>query len=70
MVFRRHRELRAIECPCPTEEWMGKTPTHLKTRLEQEREIVFSYFVPNIGRFRTNVRSSPTRCMAAFASAW
>ncbi len=60
VVFRIHRELLAIECPCPTEEWMSRvvaqvTPAHLKTRLEQEREIDFSYFVPGIGRFRTNL---------------
>jgi twitching motility protein PilT len=30
-------------------------PAHLKKRLEQEREIDFSYFVPSIGRFRTNL---------------
>ena len=30
-------------------------PAHLKTRLEQERGIDFSYFVPDIGRFRTNL---------------
>ena len=60
VVFRIHRELLAIECPCPTEEWMNKvvaqvTPAHLKTRLEQDREVDFSYFVPGIGRFRTNL---------------
>ena len=30
-------------------------PAHLKNRLEREREIDFSYFVPDIGRFRTNL---------------
>jgi len=60
VVFRIHRELLTIECPSPTEEWMNRvvaqvTPAHLKTRLEQEREIDFSYFVPDIGRFRTNL---------------
>ena len=45
VVFRIHRELLAIECPNPTEEWMSKvvaqvTPVHLKTRLEQERESI------------------------------
>jgi twitching motility protein PilT len=39
---------------------MGKmveavTPPHLKKRLDEEREIDFSYFVPGIGRFRTNL---------------
>src|SRR5215470_13627461 len=60
VVFRLNRELLAIECPNPTQEWMSKvvehvTPAHLKSRLEQEREIDFSYFVPSIGRFRTNL---------------
>jgi twitching motility protein PilT len=60
VVFRINRQLIAIECPHPTEEWMNKVvaevaPAHLKKRLEQEREIDFSYFIPNIGRFRTNL---------------
>ena len=60
VIFRINRELLAIECPSPTEEWMNKVvenvaPAHLKTRLEHEREIDFSYFVPDIGRFRTNL---------------
>lgn len=60
VVFRINRQLIAIECPHPTEEWMNKiveqvTPSHLKKRLDQEREIDFSYFIPNIGRFRTNL---------------
>lgn len=60
VVFRIHRDLLAIDCPCPTEEWLNKVvgqmvPGHLKTRLEQEREIDFSYFVPGVGRFRTNL---------------
>ena len=57
VVFRIHRELLAIECPSPTQEWMSNVvehvaPPHLKTRLEQEREIDFSYFVTGVGRFR------------------
>jgi twitching motility protein PilT len=60
VIFRINRQLIAIECPYPTEEWMNKiveqvTPVHLKKRLDQEREIDFSYFVPSIGRFRTNL---------------
>lgn len=60
VVFRINRELLAIECPSPTDEWMGKVveqvaPAHLKTRLAQDREIDFSYFVPGIGRFRTDL---------------
>ncbi len=50
----------AIECPLPAEDWMKNVvkqmvPSHLKQRLEEEREIDFSYFVPGIGRFRTNL---------------
>jgi twitching motility protein PilT len=60
VVFRINRQLIAIECPHPTEEWINKiveqvTPIHLKRRLEQEREIDFSYFIPDIGRFRSNL---------------
>jgi twitching motility protein PilT len=31
------------------------TPAHLKKRLDEEREIDFSYFEPGTGRFRTNL---------------
>ncbi len=60
VVYRINRELIAVECPFPTLEWMnaivaGITPVHLKKKLEDEREIDFSYFVPSIGRFRTNL---------------
>jgi twitching motility protein PilT len=60
VVFRINRQLVAIECPFPTQEWANKvvqniTPEHLKTKLEEEREVDFSYFEPGIGRFRTNL---------------
>jgi twitching motility protein PilT len=60
VVFRINRELIAVDSPHPTSEWMVKiveavTPVHLKKRLDEEREIDFSYFVPGIGRFRTNL---------------
>src|SRR5580704_14472302 len=60
VIFRINRELVAIDCPHPTADWMNKivldiTPIHLKKRLEEDREIDFSYFVPEIGRFRTNL---------------
>jgi twitching motility protein PilT len=60
VVFRINRELIAVDSPHPTAEWMDKvveaiTPAHLKKRLDEEREIDFSYFVPAIGRFRTNL---------------
>jgi twitching motility protein PilT len=60
VVFRISRELITIECPMPTEQWMNKivetiTPVHLKKRLEEDREVDFSYFIPEVGRFRTNL---------------
>ena len=60
VIFRINRELVAIDCPYPTLEWMNKivaeiAPMHLKKRLEEEREIDFSYFIPDVGRFRTNL---------------
>ncbi len=60
VVFRINRELIAVDSPFPTAEWMVKiveaiTPAHMKKRLDEEREIDFSYFVPGIGRFRTNL---------------
>src|SRR5258708_27870148 len=60
VIFRIHRQLVAIESPQPTEEWINKvveaiTPAHLRQRIAEEREADFSYFVPGIGRFRTNL---------------
>ncbi|MGO9478989.1 MAG: type IV pilus twitching motility protein PilT [Limisphaerales bacterium] len=60
VIFRINRELIAVDSPHPTQEWMGKiieavTPVHLKKRQDEEREIDFSYFVPGVGRFRTNM---------------
>jgi twitching motility protein PilT len=60
VVFRINRQLVAIECPYPTEDWMNAivkqiTPPHLTAKLEEEREIDFSYFIYGIGRFRTNL---------------
>jgi twitching motility protein PilT len=60
VIFRISRQLVAIECPIPTEEWMNNvvkniTPPHMQKRLEAEREIDFSYFEPGTGRFRTNL---------------
>ena len=60
VVFRINRELIAIECPHPTEDWMNNivstiVPSHLKKKIEEEREVDFSYYIPNVGRFRTNL---------------
>src|SRR5215469_13187168 len=60
VIFRINRQLVAIECPFPTKEWMNKvveniTPPHLHKKLDEEREVDFSYFEQGIGRFRTNL---------------
>jgi len=60
VIYRINRELIAVDSPFPTAEWMVKvveaiTPAHLGKRLEADREIDFSYFVPEVGRFRTNL---------------
>src|ERR1041385_8350062 len=60
VIFRIHQQLVAIECPQPAEDWMKKvveqiTPPHLRQKSIDEREVDFSYFVPEIGRFRTNL---------------
>jgi len=60
VIFRINRELIAVDSPFPTSEWMNKivdavAPVHLKKRLDDEREIDFSYFLPGVGRFRTNL---------------
>ncbi len=60
VVFRISGQLVAIECPLPTQEWTNKvvdtiTPAHLKHKLDEEREVDFSYLEPGVGRFRTNL---------------
>jgi twitching motility protein PilT len=60
VIFRINRQLVAIECPHPSDDWMKAivkqiTPPHLIKRLEDEREVDFSYYVPDVGRFRTNL---------------
>jgi twitching motility protein PilT len=60
VIFRINRELVAVECPYPTVEWMNKvvatiTPQHMTKRLDEDREVDFSYYIPEVGRFRTNV---------------
>ncbi|MSU58399.1 MAG: PilT/PilU family type 4a pilus ATPase [Pedosphaera sp.] len=60
VVYRINRELIAVECPFPTLEWMNNvvaqiTPVHLKEKLQENREVDFSYYVPGIGRYRTNL---------------
>ena len=60
IIFRINRQLVAIEAPMPTAEWVNKVvetmvPRHAKARLDTDREVDFSYAVPGVGRFRTNV---------------
>ena len=60
VVFRISRQLITIDAPTPTEEWMGKiltamVPPHARRRMDEEREVDFSYYEPGVGRFRTNV---------------
>ena len=60
VVFRINRQLIAVDAPAPTREWMDSVveqvvPKHARKRLDEEREVDFSYFVPGIGRFRTNL---------------
>jgi twitching motility protein PilT len=60
VVFRMNRQLVCVECPTPTEEWLNKVveqivPKHAQKRLDEHREVDFSYFIHGVGRFRTNV---------------
>jgi twitching motility protein PilT len=60
IVFRINRQLVAIEAPVPTQEWLDRVvdaivPRHARMRLDTDREVDFSYAVPGVGRFRTNV---------------
>ncbi|MBX3744524.1 MAG: PilT/PilU family type 4a pilus ATPase [Verrucomicrobiae bacterium] len=60
VIFRINSQLVPIECPEPSEEWLNMIveqiiPRHGKVQLEETREVDFSYYVPGIGRFRTNV---------------
>ena len=60
VIFRINRQLISIEGPIPTEEWVNNVvenavPKHAKKRLDEDREVDFSYYVPSVGRFRTNV---------------
>jgi twitching motility protein PilT len=60
VVFRINRQLIAIQAPNPTAEWMDNVvttivPRHLRKRLEEDHEVDFSYYIPKVGRFRTNL---------------
>ena len=70
VVFRINRQLVPIECPTPGEDWVNRiveaiVPRHGQLQLDDNREVDFSYFVPGIGRFRTNVfQQRGTFCLA------
>ena len=60
VVVRISRQLMAIECPTPTEAWVNQiveaiVPPHARKKLDEDREVDFSFFAPGTGRFRTNV---------------
>ncbi len=60
VVFRINRQLIAIEAPVPTEQWMNSmlekmVPPHARKRIDEDREVDFSYYEAGVGRFRTNV---------------
>ena len=59
IIFRINRRLVVVDGPCPTEDWMEMVvgnilPRHHKVHIEETREVDFSYFMPGVGRFRTN----------------
>jgi twitching motility protein PilT len=59
IIFRINRKLIAVEGPLPALQWMETVvenivPKHSKAQLEREHECDFSYYLPNVGRFRTN----------------
>jgi len=53
VIFRINRQLVAIECPPPNQAWLNKVvadivPAHMKRRLDDDREIDFSYYRPGV----------------------
>jgi twitching motility protein PilT len=59
IIFRISRKLIVVEGPQPTEEWMNTVidnivPKHARAQLDREHECDFSYYLPNVGRYRTN----------------
>jgi len=60
VILRINRQLIAVDAPIPSAQWLDNVveqivPKHARKRLDEEREVDFSYFVPGIGRFRTNL---------------
>ncbi len=59
IIFRINRRLINVDGPMPSPEWMDTVvqnivPRHSKHVLETCHECDFSYFMPEVGRFRTN----------------
>ena len=59
ITFRISRELRAIECDHPSDEWLRSvlaeiTPANLRDAAGDGREIDFAFALEGLGRFRTN----------------
>jgi twitching motility protein PilT len=59
VMFRINRDLRPVEVPPPTEEWMQQTlreivPPHLREQCERERVVDFALALQGVGRFRVN----------------
>jgi twitching motility protein PilT len=60
VIVRINRQLVAVDAPAPTPAWLNNVvekivPPHARSRLDEDREVDFSFFEPGIGRFRTNV---------------
>ena len=75
VIFRINRELVSIECPTPTEQWMNNivdkiTPMHLKKKLEEDREIDFSYYIPEVEAYKPIGQLEKIREVAAHFGEW
>jgi pilus retraction protein PilT len=60
VIVRINRQLVAVDAPAPTLAWLNNVvdkivPPHARKRLDEDREVDFSYLEPGVGRFRTNV---------------
>ncbi len=59
-IIRVSSELFQVQVDTPTGDQVDEIirhmlPHHLEARLERDKEVDFSYFVPNLGRYRVNV---------------
>jgi len=60
VVLRISRQLLDLDVPVPTNDWMEElarqiVPEHSRARLLENGEVDFSYYLPGVGRFRTNL---------------